>query len=106
MANHLLECLWREGFEYHKVGLSLHDLSPADSAQYSLFNTTFDDSDVQYQVQEDALNYTIAELNSQSDTVITVAAALPNKQDSTWQMQRQYVSPAYTTQWSDIVRVH
>lgn len=106
LANHLLECLWRDGFEYHKIGISLHDLSPADSAQYSLFNAAFEDSGVLSQVREDALNNTLSELNKQSKDVITVAAALPSAKDQEWQMQRQYVSPAYTTQWSDIARVN
>lgn len=105
LANHLLECLWRDGFEYHKIGVSLHDLSPADSAQYSLFNTAFDGCGALSQVREDTLNSTISELNKQSSDVITVAAALPSAKDQDWQMQRQYVSPAYTTQWSDIIRV-
>lgn len=106
LANHLLECLWREGFEYHKVGISLHKLSPLDCAQYSLFNDALNDSGAASQVRENSLNHTISELNKQTDTTITVAAALPSAEDKQWQMQRKYVSPAYTTQWSDLVRVN
>ena len=106
LANHLLECLWRDDFEYHKVGVTLYDLSPANCAQYSLFNATFDEAGAEAQVREDSLNNTLAELNKQSDNNITVAAALPNADDQAWQMQRQQLSPAYTTQWSDLVRVN
>lgn len=106
LANHLLECLWRDGFEYHKVGVTLHDLSPINCAQYSLFNSTFDEPGADSQVREDALNNTIAELNKQSDNTITVAAALPSSEDKVWQMQREQLSPAYTTQWSDLLRVN
>ena len=101
LANHLLECLWRDGFEYHKIGITLYDLSPVNCAQYSLFNAALDET----QIQETSLNNTIAELNKKSDTTITVAAALPNATDEDWQMQRKQLSPAYTTQWSDLVRV-
>jgi DNA polymerase V len=106
LANHLLECLWRDGFEYHKVSISLHDLTPIDCAQYSLFNAAFDESGGRSQVQEYSLNNTITELNKQSENVITVAAALPDVEDKAWQIQRNSLSPAYTTQWSDIVLVN
>lgn len=106
LANHLLECLWRDGFEYHKVGITLHDLSPIDCAQYSLFNADFDEPGMESQIREDSLNNTIAELNKQSDNTITVAAALPNSEDKAWQMQREQLSPAYTTQWSELLRVN
>jgi DNA polymerase V len=106
LANHLLECLWRDGFEYHKVGISLHDLSPADCAQYSLFNASFDNSGVSSQIREDSLNNSITELNRQSISCITVSATLPNAEDQAWQIQGKKLSPAYTTQWSDIVRVN
>lgn len=105
LANHLLECLWRDGFEYHQVGVSLQELSPADCAQRSLFTASCDEPSASPQIREDALNNTISEHNKQSGDCITVAATLPNAEGTAWQMQRKQLSPAYTTQWSDIIRV-
>jgi DNA polymerase V len=91
-----LRAVWRGGYRYKKAGVILLDLHPASDVQQGLFDKADDP-------RRKALMRTLDGLNLRfgRDTV-TLAATGRNRP---WKMQRDQLSPCYTTAWTDLLRV-
>jgi DNA polymerase V len=93
-ASFALDKIFRGGFKYHKCGVMLSELSPRANRQATLF---VDAAQIDRRVR---LNATIDRINGSfgRDRIRVAATGL----ERSWSMQRQQLSPCYTTRWSDL----
>ena len=91
-----LRAAWRDGYRYKKAGVLLLDLHPAAAVQEGLFDKPDD-------ARRKALMRTLDRLNRRfgRDTVTFAVAGIRRP----WKMQRDRLSPCYTTSWDDLLRV-
>ena len=92
-AFQLFEKIYRPGFRYAKAGVMLADFSPQGLYQADLFYTDTKST------QATALMKVIDSINQSGHGQIFFAAQGIAPE---WAMKREYLSPAYTTQWSDL----
>lgn len=94
-AMQLLEIIWKNGYRYSKGGIMLDDFNSEAATQGDLF--------AQPSVQRNpALMKVIDEINRSGKGRVFLAGQ-GIRQD--WAMQRRFLSPAYTTRWSDLPTV-
>lgn len=98
-AKQLLKALFREGVSYRKTGVMLSGLVPKGSAQLDLFEA----ENIHKGKQEKAMKV-LDSLNAEYGKKILRSAA-EGKPVPHWGMKRNLRSPAYTTKWSDILKV-
>jgi DNA polymerase V len=91
-----LASVWRDGYRYKKAGVMLLDLHPAASVQEGLF----DKADNPRRV---ALMRTLDELNARFGRDIVSFAAAGCRRP--WKLRREFLSPRYTTDWDELLRV-
>jgi DNA polymerase V len=91
-----LHAVWRDGYRYKKAGVVLLDLHLASGVQEGLFDKADD-------ARRKALMRTLDGLNERygRDTVSFAASGRRRP----WKMQRDQLSPSYTTAWGDLLRV-
>jgi DNA polymerase V len=91
-----LSAMWREGFRYKKAGVMLLDLLPASKVQSGLFDRPDDP-------RSTARMRTIDRLNAHygRDTVTYGTTG----RRRAWKLRREFLSPCYTTNWDDLLRV-
>jgi DNA polymerase V len=97
-ALRILRRIYRAGFGYHKAGITLMNIVPAASQQFSLFPSG-------------------SAVDSRSDVLMSVLDGINTKYgrgtmrlaaegvDKTWQMRRGNLSNAYTTDWNGLAVV-
>ena len=91
-----LSVIWRNGYNYKKGGIMLLDLMPASALQQTLFALP-DNIASQSRMQViDALNKKYGK-----GSVVIGAAGLKHG----WSLRREYLSPNYTTNWQELLRV-
>ena len=88
-----LEHIWLDGRRYAKAGVMLNDFTPAGVAQLQLFD------DVQPHRNSDKLMKVIDGINHSGMGKVWFAG---RGTAPTWQMKREMLSPAYTTNWKDL----
>lgn len=91
-----LKSIFQFGYEYQKVGVMLSGLVPASHRQTSLLTDGPDERLVQLSATIDRLNHRFGR-----DKVRLAATGY----DTTWHHKQQWMSPAYTTRWGDILQV-
>jgi len=89
-----LESLYRSGYRYAKTGVMLLDLQDAANLQTAFWNPS------RPRTKTTNLMNTIDKINTQMGRNTVASGAAGRKQ--AWRMRRQWLSPAYTTRWSDI----
>ena len=87
-----LELIWRDGYRYQKAGIMLNDFS-SGTGQIDLFDET------PPRVNSAALMRVMDQINQTADCGIHFAGQGINKG---WQMKRELLSPAYTTNWKQL----
>lgn len=87
--------LFRDGYEYKKCGCMLGEIQPKSQVQGSLFEATTTVSPKAIAAL-DAINAKFGK-----GTIKSAAEGI----DKPWRMRREMVSPAYTTSWSELMRV-
>ncbi len=92
-----LERIFREGFEYRKVGVMLHSFSPVDQLTLRMFDDDKSERFRQVMVAVDKINRKYGR-----DTV-RFAVAQP---EGHWNTKFEYCSPHYTTRLTDVLIVH
>nr|WP_027851372.1 DUF4113 domain-containing protein [Marinospirillum insulare] len=95
-AHRGLETIWKEGFRYAKGGILLSDFYDPNCYQPELFD------DVKDKPKSKELMQALDHINQKGLGKIFFAAQGIQKG---WSMKRGYLSPAYTTRWSDIPKV-
>lgn len=88
-----LDTIWRDGYRYYKAGIILSDFTDSDITQFDMFSTRkpFKNSD--------KLMKTIDTINNSSLGKVWFAA---KGGDSGYQMKREMLSPAYTTNFDEL----
>jgi len=98
VALQLLEKIYRKGFSFIKVGVMFSDLSKGPS-QPSLFNQP----DSVAKIKSDSLQLVLDKIESNygKDMLFYGVQGVERK----WSMRQQFLSPCYTTAWSDILKI-
>ena len=90
-----LECIYRPGTSYQKAGIALSDIAPKALQQGDLFSGG--DS------RRESLMAAIDKINARMGNATLRSAGEGIKK--LWKMRSGNKSPAYTTRWSEIIRV-
>jgi DNA polymerase V len=94
----LLDDAYRDGYRYAKAGVMMIDLTPQAHRQADLFESPADlDRRAKLNVVMDRINNTFGR------ETLRVASSGRSRG---WAMKREYLSPRYTTRWSDIIVAH
>ncbi|MBU2952309.1 translesion error-prone DNA polymerase V subunit UmuC [Marinobacter sp. F3R08] len=91
----LAQVLWRDGYRYNKAGIVLSDFRVPGTCQSDFFSRIEDDE------RDQELMRTLDKINSIAGKN-TVRFGRQVHKDTSWQMRRANLSPAYTTRWSDL----
>lgn len=103
LAMRLLDSIWCEGYEYAKAGVMLSDFYDAGVYQPGLFDQQSQHSPNQKNpLKSKALMSTLDKINHSGKSKIFFAGQGVSKD---WAMKREHLSPAYTTNWNDIMKV-
>lgn len=94
-AEAALKSVYRFGYEYQKVGVMLTGLVPGGHRQASFLTGGPDERLVKLSATVDRLNHRFGR-----DKVRLAGAGY----DTTWHHKQQWMSPAYTTRWTDIIK--
>ena len=94
-AMQLLDQIWRDGPAYAKAGVVLSDLCAIQGLQTQLFAPPPSE-------RSQRLMATIDQLNQKHRGSVFIAR---QGKDGDWQMQRRFLSPAYTTRWDQLPEV-
>jgi DNA polymerase V len=92
----VLGMLYREGYAYKKAGVIVMGIVPKHAVQLNLFDTVD-------RTKQEIITDVTDELNSKKgkNTVIVAAQGFPGK-NSAWKMERNHLSPCYTTKWDEL----
>jgi len=94
----LAQALWRDGYRYNKAGIVLSDFRIPGACQSDFFSRIEDDQ------RDQELMRTLDKINSIAGKN-TVQFGRQIHKNTSWQMRRENLSPAYTTRWADIPKV-
>ncbi|MCO4321372.1 translesion error-prone DNA polymerase V subunit UmuC [Aliidiomarina quisquiliarum] len=103
LATHLLNRIWRDGYSYNKGGVMLSDFYHHGTYPLSLFEPTSTDSEL-FTTSETSqqLMAVLDEINQRGlGRLFLTGEHLKHA----WNMKQEYLSPAYTTRWSDLPKV-
>ncbi|WP_419832798.1 Y-family DNA polymerase [Endozoicomonas atrinae] len=92
-----LDVLFQEGYEYKKAGFALMDLCSDQGFQGDLLTATSSPENTRMMSVLDTINQRFG-----SQTLRPASVGFESQQ---WHMNQQALSPCYTTQWRDIIRV-
>ncbi len=95
-ALELLQEIFRPGYEYKKTGVLLTCLEPQKKHSLSFWEPTAREKD-----RKQRLMQTMDHINSRYGRD-TLRLACSGGQDKPWEIQRNRISPEFTTRWSDI----
>ena len=98
LAQGLLQKIWRQGYAYQRIGVMLHGLVAAQNVQNDLFCPAQSE-------RSQALMLVLDAVNQRYRHSLCYASTLTPEQHSGWLMRRHYLSSAYTTRWTDLLRV-
>ena len=112
LAIQLLESIWRDGYPYAKAGVMLSDFYEPGVYQTNLF-----DQQSPQRKNSQVLMSTLDKINRQGKSKLFFAgqgvkhspkinsSKAKSSAGKNWMMKREYLSPAYTTNWGDILKV-
>ena len=95
IANELVSRIYRSGVRYAKAGVMLLELTSPTMQQPDLFYKAA-------QHNNDQLMPVLDQLNRRFPGGLTLGRTVGHQHTSGWRMNREYLSPAYTTRWSDL----
>ncbi|RZF80531.1 Y-family DNA polymerase [Pseudoalteromonas sp. CO325X] len=93
--NEVLSLLYSEGVRYYKAGVGALELVSERYIQADLFSTSADNKTLMQSM--DKINHRFGK------GTIKLAS---EQQSKGWSMRREFLSPRYTTRWSDIPRIN
>lgn len=98
LARQAMHRLWRPGLSYRKIGVVLSGIIPESQYQQDFLAATPVTTEKQKKLMD-----LMDELNQKSGKKVLKMASEGTKQE--WQMQRRFLSPRYTTQWQEILKI-
>lgn len=96
LAHRLLDSIWREGYRYAKGGVMLNDFEAVAVGQADLFGNT------NRQRCSDALMMVVDQVNQSGVGRLFFAGQGTH---APWRMNRNRLSPSYTTKWKELPTV-
>jgi len=87
-----IERIYREGFDYKRAGVLLHELTPQEHVQRTLFDTAD-------RARAGRLMRTLDAINRRGDCTVRWAA---EGIDKPWHTQFKHLSPKFTTRWDQL----
>lgn len=99
MSEYLLQNIFREGLAYKKLAIHACDLQPESAIQGNLFFNTPRNEKFKHLMQ------TMDNLNTKMGKQTVSFAATQKHKISNWEPQRGFTSPAYTTNWKDLLKI-
>ena len=97
-AQRALEQVFKSGFEYHKVGVLLHDLASVKNIPASLFETELGIT------RSHDLMGAVKKINAKFGRYTVASASASGSSD--WRARSKSRSPAFTTCWNELPVVH
>lgn len=98
-ANRMLKELFRPGYNYQKCGVQLSHIQPETMpGQINLFEF----ADTNFTTENRPLMKTVDQINRRFPKAISLAAT---GFDKSWKPKAERISPRYTTDWRELVRV-
>ena len=97
-ALRMLDAIYKPGYGYRKSGVILLELKPVTSGTKRLFN------DDRY-LRDKSLMNAVDSLNERYGRQ-TLRFGMPAKNQVSWQMARNYLSPSFTTDIKQILKVN
>jgi len=94
----LLRSVFREGYRYVKAGVMLDDLRPRSVQQGSLFGAAPPEQDL----RRETLMGVLDRANTKWGRGTMGVGSAGVKDQSGWMMNRENLSPCYTTSWADV----
>lgn len=98
------EKVFRKGFEFKRMGVTLFGIQPEKPLQLSMF-----DFDPDTRLKEDALSKVMDKINTKLGDYSVFTAAELTKYDGdnifVQNLKREYLSPCYTTSFSQIMKI-
>ena len=90
------EQIFKEGFQYHKVGVMLSDIIPKNQVQDSLFDTVD-------RVKSDKISALVDKINHNygSGTIFLASCGISRN----WKMKSDFKSKRFTTNWQELPEV-
>lgn len=98
-----LNKIYREGYTYSKAGVCLVDLAETQTELDQ--GLLFDQPDPQLQSTHSTLMEVIDKLNKRYGQHTLTLASTVAKTDAPWKMRQERMSPAYTTDWKQVIEV-
>ncbi len=98
-----LRKVYREGFKYSKAGVCLLDL--ASQQQVASQGSLFSAAPPPASMDKPALMSVLDDLNQRYGRSTIAAASSFAPDDAVWKMKQERMTPAYTTDWSQVVDV-
>ena len=93
-AQRALEQIFKSGFEYHKVGVLLHDFISVKNIPATLFET---ESGIQASQE---LMWAVKKINAKFGRYTVASASVSGSSD--WRARSKFRSPAFTTCWNEL----
>jgi DNA polymerase V len=93
-AQRALEQIFKSGFEYHKVGVLLHDFISVKNIPATLFET---ESGIQASQE---LMWAVKKINAKFGRYTVASASVSGSAD--WRARSKFRSPAFTTCWNEL----
>ncbi len=98
-----LRSIYRPGFQYAKAGVCLLDIQQSFVSKSQL--SLFDCEDAAPKKQREELMCVVDKLNGRYGRATVVAANALSVEDAPWQMRQERMTPAYTTDWAQVVEI-
>ncbi len=99
-ASVCLDAIFKQGYQYKKAGILLHDLVSKDNKQLDLFSEMPDTKEKELMKSYDKIT---GRFGDQALSYASAGAAAGVDQD--WKSKRQKKSPHYTTNWHELLTV-
>lgn len=97
VAQALVRLMYRKGYAYKKAGVGLLDLTHGDTHQADLFAGV--------DPRSEKLMAVLDQANRRFGRGTMRFASAHRRTQAAWRMRQEHLSPAYTTKWSDLLRV-
>jgi DNA polymerase V len=95
-----LKAIYKEGYEYKKAGVIVMGIVPKNGVQLSLFDST----DI---LKQDAVMNVCDKVNRKMGrNKVRFAVQNFTSKDAAWKMERNHLSPCYTTNWEELWTVN
>ncbi len=106
LATQLLKRIWRDGYSYNKGGVMLSDFYNHGTYPLSLFdNINENNPAVEHFTARETSQQLMAVLDEINQRGLGRLFLTGEHLKHSWNMKQEYLSPAYTTRWSDLPKV-